>query len=80
MAGPSSEPPPNTTPSSMAGASTAQVLSPGEEEAIFAGGCFWCMEQPFEALDGVSSVVSDTPVASSPNLPIGKYLQVRQNM
>jgi hypothetical protein len=26
--------------------------------AIFAGGCFWCMEPPFEKIDGVSSVVS----------------------
>jgi peptide-methionine (S)-S-oxide reductase len=26
--------------------------------AIFAGGCFWCMEGPFEALDGVTDVVS----------------------
>ena len=28
------------------------------EEATFAGGCFWCMEQPFEKLDGVIDVVS----------------------
>lgn len=28
------------------------------EEAIFAGGCFWCMEPPFEKLDGVKEVVS----------------------
>jgi len=28
------------------------------EEATFAGGCFWCMEPPFEKLDGVKSVVS----------------------
>lgn len=28
------------------------------EKAIFAGGCFWCMEPPFEKLDGVKSVVS----------------------
>nr|HNI27810.1 peptide-methionine (S)-S-oxide reductase [Leptospiraceae bacterium] len=26
--------------------------------AIFAGGCFWCMEPPFEKLDGVISVIS----------------------
>lgn len=26
--------------------------------AMFAGGCFWCMEPPFEKLDGVSSVTS----------------------
>ena len=26
--------------------------------AIFAGGCFWCMESPFEKLDGVSEVIS----------------------
>lgn len=24
-----------------------------DAEAIFAGGCFWCMEPPFEKLDGV---------------------------
>ncbi len=28
------------------------------ERAIFAGGCFWCMEPPFEKLDGVISVTS----------------------
>lgn len=28
------------------------------EKAVFAGGCFWCMEQPFEKLDGVVSAVS----------------------
>jgi peptide methionine sulfoxide reductase msrA/msrB len=26
--------------------------------ATFAGGCFWCMETPFEELDGVSAVIS----------------------
>jgi len=29
-----------------------------EKEAIFAGGCFWCLEPPFEALRGVKTVVS----------------------
>ncbi len=28
------------------------------EIAAFAGGCFWCMESPFEKLDGVKEVIS----------------------
>ncbi|MBI9077826.1 MAG: peptide-methionine (S)-S-oxide reductase MsrA [Desulfatibacillum sp.] len=28
------------------------------QKATFAGGCFWCMEKPFEQLDGVDEVLS----------------------
>jgi len=28
------------------------------QKATFAGGCFWCMEKPFEGLDGVLTVTS----------------------
>ena len=28
------------------------------EKAIFAGGCFWCMEEPFDRLPGVVSVTA----------------------
>jgi peptide methionine sulfoxide reductase msrA/msrB len=31
---------------------------PQMSHATFAGGCFWCMEPPFEKLDGVAEVVS----------------------
>jgi peptide-methionine (S)-S-oxide reductase len=31
---------------------------PGTARATFAGGCFWCMEPPFEKLPGVVSVTS----------------------
>jgi peptide-methionine (S)-S-oxide reductase len=30
----------------------------GRATATFAGGCFWCMEGPFERIEGVSSVTS----------------------
>ena len=36
------------------GAADAQALA----KATFAGGCFWCMEPPFDALDGVVSTTS----------------------
>jgi peptide-methionine (S)-S-oxide reductase len=29
-----------------------------EQKAVFAGGCFWCMEPPFDKLDGVLGTVS----------------------
>ncbi|MDD2900189.1 MAG: peptide-methionine (S)-S-oxide reductase MsrA [Desulfuromonadaceae bacterium] len=32
------------------------VGAAGFAEAIFAGGCFWCMESPFDSLPGVISV------------------------
>ena len=35
--------------------------------ATFAGGCFWCMEPPFEKLDGVFSVTSGYTGGTEPN-------------
>jgi len=29
-----------------------------EQRAIFAGGCFWCMVQPFDSLPGIISITS----------------------
>lgn len=36
----------------------ADSATPGNEIATFAGGCFWCMEPPFDKLDGVISTTS----------------------
>ncbi|OGW38784.1 MAG: methionine sulfoxide reductase [Nitrospirae bacterium GWD2_57_9] len=41
--------------------------APRLEKAIFAGGCFWCMEQPFEKLDGVQEVISGYTGGRKPN-------------
>jgi len=35
-----------------------QPPQPATAVAIFAGGCFWCMEPPFDKLDGVRSTTS----------------------
>jgi peptide-methionine (S)-S-oxide reductase len=44
-----------------AAAQHAGALPPpgrGQAAAVFAGGCFWCMEPPFDALDGVLATKS----------------------
>ena len=60
---PASADAPPTTPASKPAASKsgterAEPPAPGLEVATFAGGCFWCMEPPFEKLDGVKAVLS----------------------
>lgn len=44
-----------------------------DEKAYFAGGCFWCMEGPFEKLPGVKGV--DSGYVNS-NIPNPSYEQV----
>ena len=39
-------------------AAAAPVVASGQSTATFAGGCFWCMEHPFDKLDGVISTTS----------------------
>lgn len=38
--------------------STATSIPDDAAMAIFAGGCFWCMEGPFEQIDGVYAAIS----------------------
>ncbi len=51
------------------------------QHALFAGGCFWCMESPFEKLEGVISVESGyaggtTAYPSYENHAAGGHLEV----
>ena len=53
------------------------------EKALFAGGCFWCMEKPFEVLDGVISVTSGyaggtTTTPTYQNYGAGNHIEVVQ--
>lgn len=50
----------------MSGAA-AQQAAQRQATAIFAGGCFWCMEPPFDALDGVISTTSGYTSGTQPN-------------
>eukprot|EP00960_Hanusia_phi_P052979 761776-Hanusia_phi.AAC.4 len=36
----------------------SKQVPPGLQLATFSGGCFWCMEPPFDAIDGVVSTTS----------------------
>lgn len=55
---------PSLAPGQAPAAATASATEPlstsdgGLALATFAGGCFWCMETPFEELPGVQSVLS----------------------
>jgi len=41
-----------------AAAPSAAEVEPEPAVAVFAGGCFWCMEKPFDEIDGVVSTTS----------------------
>jgi peptide methionine sulfoxide reductase msrA/msrB len=43
------------------------------QKATFAGGCFWCMEKPFEKIEGVLSVTSGYTGGKSENPTYGNY-------
>ena len=51
--------------------STTALLSgaPAADTAVFAGGCFWCVEKDFEALEGVSEAVSGFTGGTAENPP-----------
>ncbi len=55
--------------------SAGETAKPGYQKATFAGGCFWCMEKPFEKLAGVESVTSGYTYGTSKNPTYKNYGQ-----
>ena len=53
---------------------SAMMQQDAGEKATFAGGCFWCMEKPFEQLDGVVSVISGYSGGTTTNPTYKTYM------
>ena len=67
---------PQTVPTKKSDRASQSELAASEmllKTAIFAGGCFWCMEPPFDARDGVLSTTSGY---TGGHLPNPSYTQV----
>ncbi|RUM35287.1 MAG: methionine sulfoxide reductase [Desulfobulbus sp.] len=63
---------PDKSPVSLQSQTAASTLP---DKALFAGGCFWCMEKPFEKLPGVQSVVSGYAGGATQNPTYTNYVQ-----
>lgn len=50
-----------------AAAPAAPARTDGLAEATFAGGCFWCMEPPYDELEGVKETISGYTGGRTPN-------------
>ena len=51
------------------------AVAASTETAIFAGGCFWCMQPPFEKLEGVAQVYSGYTDGTGTNPTYGDYAE-----
>ena len=50
-----------------AGSGSAPSRAASSDTAIFAGGCFWCMEAAFDEVDGVTETISGYAGGTKPN-------------
>lgn len=59
-----------------AGSETKETMSSsGTAKALFAGGCFWCMTEPFEKLNGVISVTDGYAGGTTENPTYHNYAE-----
>lgn len=55
-------------------------MSQQKELATFAGGCFWCMVEPFDERPGVISIRSGYTGGHVENPTYNRFVQIRQVM
>ena len=55
----------------LAGGSDARAAE--TKSAIFAGGCFWCVEEAFDKIEGVTETVSGYAGGTTPNPTYGSH-------
>jgi len=65
----------NMGESNSAEVTVMEKVTGKEVKVVLAGGCFWCMEKPFEKLDGVSSVVSGYAGGNTVNPTYKSYMR-----
>ncbi len=56
-----------------AGSGSQPVRAAATKTAIFAGGCFWCMEAAFDEVDGVTETISGYAGGTKPNPNYGDH-------
>ena len=56
-----------------AGSGPEPSRAASSETAIFAGGCFWCMEAAFDEVDGVTETISGYAGGTKPNPTYGDH-------
>lgn len=64
-AGASPQPPKAAAPDKAP--ASAPAVGSGQAEAVFAGGCFWCLESDFDKLDGIVHTTSGYAGGHVPN-------------
>jgi peptide-methionine (S)-S-oxide reductase len=57
----------------MAAFGTHKAGAAGTQTAIFAGGCFWCVEDAFDQVEGVTETISGYAGGTKPNPTYGDH-------
>lgn len=57
----------------MAAGGTHDTRAAETKTAIFAGGCFWCVEDAFDQVDGVAETISGYAGGTKPNPTYGSH-------